>query len=191
MAVTVGLVADATAISAVLDPLRRNLLALLDAPDSATGLAQRLGISRQRVNYHLRTLEDAGLVELVEERPRRGAIERIVRRTADRLVVDPAALAAPPEADRQNRVGASAVIGGAADAIRGVVAAETAADADGKRLAAAAADVTIRVRSPAALHELLTDLAATLARHDAVDAGGLALRVTTLIWPSPPQEESS
>lgn len=191
MTATVGLVADASTIAAALDPLRRTLLALLDVPDSATGLAKRLGVSRQRINYHVRALEAAGLVELVEERARRGATERVVRRTADRLVVDPGALAHPPDADPRNRVGTMAVIGGAADAIRGVSAAAAAAGASRPRIATAATDATIRVRSPAALQSLLADLAATLARHDTgVDGEGLALRVSTLIWPSQPQEET-
>ena len=52
-------------------------------PASATEVAARLGESRQRVNYHVRALERGGLVELVEERARRGCTERVVRATAD------------------------------------------------------------------------------------------------------------
>ncbi|CAN5808270.1 helix-turn-helix domain-containing protein [soil metagenome] len=191
MTTAVGLLADASTIAAALDPLRRHMLALLDVPDSATGLAKRLGVSRQRVNYHVRALEAAGLVELVEERRRRGATERMVRRTADRLVVDPGALAsAPDDDDQRSRVGTMAVVGASADAIRGVTAAAAAADASGRRLVTAATATTIRVRSPAALRSLLADLAATLARHDTGGGGeGLALRVSTLVWPSPAQEK--
>src|SRR6266704_348815 len=61
-----------------LSPLRRKLLNRLREPSSATQLAAALGLPRQRVNYHLRTLEAAGLVELVELRQRRGCVERIV-----------------------------------------------------------------------------------------------------------------
>ncbi|MBW3604729.1 MAG: hypothetical protein KY460_07415, partial [Actinobacteria bacterium] len=71
----------------------------------------------------------------------------------------------------------------------GVTAAAAAADAHGLRLAAAAADATIRVSSPRALRALLADLAATLSRHDAGDSGGLALRITTLVWPPAPAQE--
>ena len=41
-----------------------------------TTVAGQLGIPRQKVNYHLRTLESHGLVVFVEERPRRGLTER-------------------------------------------------------------------------------------------------------------------
>ena len=65
------------------------MLELLREPLSATEVAARLGESRQRVNYHVRALERGGLVELVEERPRRGCTERVVRATADAVVVEP------------------------------------------------------------------------------------------------------
>ena len=58
--------------AAMLDPLRARILAALVEPGSASTLAADLGVSRQKVNYHLRALEEHGLVELVEERPRRG-----------------------------------------------------------------------------------------------------------------------
>ena len=45
------------------------LLAELAQPASASNtLAARLGLARQKVNYHLRALELHGLVELVAER---------------------------------------------------------------------------------------------------------------------------
>ena len=53
-----------------LDPVRSRLLAELAEPASATMLAGKLGLPRQNVNYHLRALEEHGLVELVEERGR-------------------------------------------------------------------------------------------------------------------------
>lgn len=76
-------------------PLRRQLLDRLREPASATQLAAELGLGRQRINYHLRALEQAGLVELVEERRRRGRVERILRvrsttsdeHAAERLIV--------------------------------------------------------------------------------------------------------
>ena len=51
-----------------------------------------MDLGRQRVNYHLRELEKAGLVHLVEERQRRGCVERILAARADAFVVDPAVM---------------------------------------------------------------------------------------------------
>lgn len=183
-----GLVADREGLAAVLDPFRRELLSLLSTPTSATRLAARLGTSRQRVNYHLRALEDAGLVELVEERPRRGSVERMLRRTVDRVVLDPTALETNDDspAGAGVRGGAMAVVAGAADAVRGVTAAARDADEEGRPLPTATLDGTVRLAHPRAMRDLLEDVAAVLARHDTGPGGGLVMRVTTLAWPEPP-----
>lgn len=63
----VSVIEDSAAAAATLDPVRARLLAeLAQGPASAAMLAARVGLPRQKVNYHLRTLEAHGLVELVE-----------------------------------------------------------------------------------------------------------------------------
>lgn len=84
---------DAATAAVALDPVRARLLALLREPGSATTLAAHLGLTRQKVNYHLRALEAHGLVELVEERRRGNMTERVLRATADAFVVSPQAWA--------------------------------------------------------------------------------------------------
>lgn len=89
----VRVLTDERGIGSLLSPLRRRLLSELErTPDSAAGLARRLGLPRQKLNYHLRELEHAGLVELLEERQRRGCIERALRVSARAFVIDPALL---------------------------------------------------------------------------------------------------
>lgn len=87
-----------------LEPLRARILAALATPGSASTLAAELGLPRQKVNYHLRLLEEHGLVELVEERPRRGLTERIVVASAAGYAVAPDVLgecrARPADLDR-------------------------------------------------------------------------------------------
>ena len=97
---SIGVLAGQQDLAAVLSPVRRQLLENLREPDSATGLARKLGIPRQKINYHLRQLERAGLVELEEERQRRGCLERRVRVTARAFVISPQfleGLAADPD----------------------------------------------------------------------------------------------
>ena len=68
----VTVIENAAAAEASLDPVRSRLLAELATPglgDDPRG--RRSGLPRQQVNYHLRTLERHGLVELVEERRKR------------------------------------------------------------------------------------------------------------------------
>jgi len=81
----------ATAVVA-LDPVRARLLTELVEPASATTLAARLDLPRQKVNYHLRALELHGLVELVGERRHGGITERLLQATAASYVVSPAAV---------------------------------------------------------------------------------------------------
>src|SRR5579862_5784543 len=90
----VAVIEDAAAAEVSLDPIRARMLAELAEPHTATTLAARLGLARQKVNYHVKTLEKHGLVELVEERRKGNMTERVVRASAAAYVISPAALAA-------------------------------------------------------------------------------------------------
>jgi DNA-binding transcriptional ArsR family regulator len=97
----IAVIEDAHTAEVSLHPVRARMLAELVGGDSATSLAAKLGLPRQRVNYHLRALEDCGLVELVEERRKRNMTERVMRATAASYVISPAALSAvAPDPDR-------------------------------------------------------------------------------------------
>src|SRR5262245_12800329 len=87
----------ASRAAAALSPFRLGLLKELQEPESASGLARRLGLPRQQLNYHLRELEAAGFIEMSEARQRRGCTERIMRLTS-RVSFPRADEAAPPEA---------------------------------------------------------------------------------------------
>ncbi len=90
----VAVIEDPAAAEVSLDPVRARLLAELVEPSSAATLAARVGLARQKVNYHLRELERHGLVELVEERRKGNMTERVMRATAASFVISPVALAA-------------------------------------------------------------------------------------------------
>ena len=79
----VAVIEDPAAAEVSLDPVRARLLAELARPASATMLAARVDLPRQKVNYHLRALEKHGLVELVEERHRQ--VGALVRPGGDRI----------------------------------------------------------------------------------------------------------
>src|SRR3954453_5628243 len=98
----VSVIEDPAAAEASLDPIRARLLAALAEPGSASTLAQRTGLTRQKANYHLRALEQHGLVELVEERRRGNCTERILQATAASYVISPPALSAvAPDPSRE------------------------------------------------------------------------------------------
>ena len=83
---------DPQAAASTLSPIRRDILGALAQPGSATTVGQALGIARQKVNYHLRALEEAGLVEHVEDRRKGNCTERIVRATATHYLIAPSVL---------------------------------------------------------------------------------------------------
>jgi len=86
---------DPAAVEAALDPIRAAILGSLTEPGSATTVAAAVGLTRQKVNYHLRALEARGLVEPAETRAWGGITERFVRRSARQLVVSPDVLQRP------------------------------------------------------------------------------------------------
>lgn len=170
---SVQLIADPDRVVETLSAARRRILAALDEPDSATGLARRLGTTRQSVNYHLRSLEDAGLVELHEEKPRRGLTERVMRRSSDVILVDPTAFDTTG-LSTGDVVGLNGVVSLARDLIARAAEVSTRAGERGQRVAAASLHTEIRLASPSDLNEMLTEIAAIIARHD---SGGSGLRV--------------
>jgi DNA-binding transcriptional ArsR family regulator len=97
----IEVIEDPRAAEVALHPVRSRLLAELAEGGTASGIAAKLGLTRQKANYHLRALEANGLVELVEERRNRNTTERVMRATASSYVISPAALpAVAPDPDR-------------------------------------------------------------------------------------------
>lgn len=150
-------------VKAALSPIRRQLLTLLGEPASAAELARRTGIARQKLNYHLRVLEEAGLVELVETRQRRGCVERVLRATADELVVDPRILAPGERLRSRDRYAAEHLVGAAADVVRTVSRLQAGADAAQKRLLTFTVEADITFGAPADVHAFTDALAAAVA----------------------------
>src|SRR5262245_42315275 len=90
--VEVEVIGDPATATVALDPVRSRILSELSEPASAATLATRLGIARQKVNYHLRALETHGLAKVAEQRQWGGLTERLLVATAASYVVSPSAL---------------------------------------------------------------------------------------------------
>lgn len=179
-----------------LAPFRRELLERLREPASATELAGELGLSRQRVNYHLKALEEAGLVVLVDERPRRGFTERILKATADRFVVDPAVVTPAQVTDAVEAVdrhAAAHLVGVAADTVREVTRMQAAADRRQERLLTFTVEAEVAFARPADLEaftEALADAVATTAARFHTP-GGRRYRLVAAAHPAPAPEEDA
>jgi DNA-binding transcriptional ArsR family regulator len=145
----VEVIEDPAAAASALDPVRTRLLAELVEPGSAAALAARVGLARQKVNYHLRALESHGLVEVAEERRRGGITERVLRATAASYVVSPAALgeAAVDPAQAADRFSARYLVALAGRLVREVGRLSRLADAAGRRMPTLSIDTEIGFRS--------------------------------------------
>ena len=191
----VEVIADSAAAVSALDPIRSRLLAELTEPASAAALASRVGIARQKVNYHLRALEDHQLVTEAGERRWGGLKERLLVATAASYVVSPGALG-PVAADpgRSNdRLSASYLISLAARVVREVGEMWAVAREKNQRLATLSIDAAIQFRSPADragfTQELSQAVASLVARyHDESDPRGRSYRSVVAAYPKPKED---
>ncbi len=189
----VAVIEDPAVAVVSLDPMRARLLAELAEPASATALAERVGLTRQKVNYHLRELERRGLVELVEERRKGNVTERVLRATAASYVISPAALAAvaPDPGRAPDRLSARWLLALAAQLVRDVGALVTGAARANKPVATFAIEGEVRFASAADraafAEELTRAVTALVGRyHDERAARGRTHRVVVAIHPAVP-----
>jgi DNA-binding transcriptional ArsR family regulator len=187
----VAVIDDPAAAEASLDPIRARLLAALAEPGSASTLAARTGLTRQKINYHLRALERHGLVELVAEHRRGNCIERVLRATAASYVISPAALpaVAPDPGRAPDQLSARWLLSLAARLVREVGELISGARAAGQPVATFAIDSEIRFGSAAdrsafarELSRTVNDLAARY--HRAGTPGGREHRLVVALHPS-------
>src|SRR5689334_2597780 len=158
----VAVIEDPAAAEVSLDPIRSRLLAELAEPGSATMLAGKLGLPRQKVNYHLRTLEQHGLIHLVEERRKGNVTERMMQATAASYIISPNAMAAvaPDPSRAPDRLSARWLLALAGRLVRDVGTLITGATQAKQRVATFALDGEIRFATPddrAAFATELTD----------------------------------
>src|SRR5258708_3361389 len=142
---------DPAAAMVALDPVGSRLLSQLAEPASAATLAARLGIARQKINYHLHALETHGLVRVSEKRKWGGLTERLLVATAASYVVSPGAMgpvAADPDRSA-DRLSASYLIALAARIVRELGALLGRARQIEKRLPTLSIDAVIRFRAAA------------------------------------------
>jgi DNA-binding transcriptional ArsR family regulator len=187
----VAILRDSGATVSALSPLRREILRALSQPGSATTVGESLGLPRQKVNYHLRALEDAGLVEHVEDRRKGNCTERIVRATATHYLIAPSVLgplAASPAktADRFSSDHLAAVAGRTLSELAEL---RPRADAAGKRLPTLSLETAVRFASPAGQAEFVERLSNAVAHlvaeyHDASAGEGRWFRLTVGAHPA-------
>jgi DNA-binding transcriptional ArsR family regulator len=186
----VAVIDDPAAAEVSLDPVRARLLAELAEPASASALAAKLGLARQKVNYHLHALERHGLVELVEERRKGNMIERVMRATASSYVISPTTFAAfAPDPDRApDQLSALWILALAARLVREVGELIARARRAHRPLATFGIDAEVRFASASDRARFAAELSDTIDAlvsryHDGVAAGGRRHRLIVALHP--------
>jgi DNA-binding transcriptional ArsR family regulator len=183
-------------------PLRLKILAALLEPDSATGVARRMKLPRQTVNYHVRELARARFLARAGRRRRRHLFEQYYVATARGYVLSPellGKLAADP-AQVTDTFSAKYLLGLASKLQAELARSAELATAAGKRLATLSINTELRFTSPdqraAFTAELQRAIVEVAGRHsspftkvDGSAAEGRPFRLVVACYPIPPAKE--
>jgi DNA-binding transcriptional ArsR family regulator len=193
-------VSDLTRAAALLDPLRLRILEALGEPDSAAGLARRLRLPRQKVNYHVRELARARFLERAGQRRRRNMTERLYRATAQGYSLSPELLGrlGLPREKAENAFSAAALFGLMALGQAELSRASREAAAQNRRLATLSLQSEVRFDSAEQrarfAEELRRAIMEVVARHsspnimaDGSAGAGRPYRVVAGCYPIPPK----
>jgi DNA-binding transcriptional ArsR family regulator len=190
---SLDIIDDPARARTALQPIRLRLLHLLERPQSAPQLAKAIGMPRQRVLYHLRTLEAQQLVEAQEHGRVGRRVDRSYVRTATSYAIAPKTLggvAIDPRtvADAFSSTYLSAVAG---RALNDLAALGRAAAARGKRVPTLTLETDVRFATPADQRRFADELTAALttlaAKYHQPDAAqGRTFRVFACGYPAVP-----
>ena len=182
---------SADAAAAVLDETRVAILAALREPGSAASVAAKLAAPRQRIGYHVRALERAGLVVPVTERTHGGLVERLVQASAAGYVVAPQALGplAPDATTIADRFSTGYQLAVASRIIHDLTDLRARAERARKTVPTLTLDTRVRVASAEAQQAFATDLATAVARviekhHDDRTPGGRTFACAVTVHPN-------
>src|SRR6202795_2893350 len=183
-------------------PLRLKILAALVEPDSATGVARRMKLPRQTVNYHVRELARARLLARAGRRRRRHLFEQCYVATARGYVLSPellGKLAADP-AQVADTLSAKYLLGLASKLQSELARSVELATAAGKRLATLSINTELRFTSPEqratftqelqrAIVEVATRHSSPFTMADGSAGGGRPFRLVVGCYPIPPAKD--
>jgi DNA-binding transcriptional ArsR family regulator len=198
-ATSVGLLRLPTQAAVLLHhPLRLKILAALLEPDSATGVARRMKLPRQTVNYHVRELARARLLSRAGRRRRRQLYEQCYVATARGYALSPqllGKLAADPS-QVADAFSAAYLIGLACKMQSELGHVSDLAARAGKRLATLSVNTELRFTSPeqrakftqelqSAIVDVVSRFSSPFHNSDASPAEGRPFRLVLGCYPIP------
>jgi biotin operon repressor len=198
-------VRDRTRVGALVEhPLRLAILQAAASPRSATEIAAGLGLSRQRVNYHMGRLRRAGFLVPADRRRRRGLVEQRYAATARAYVVDPGVLGPVRVRPEQiaDRLSAEYLVALATQIQSDVGQVMGEAAAEGKRVATLSISTELRFLNPAqrarfaealerAVKRIVGRLSAPASTANGEPAAGRLFRLVIGCYPPPASRPGS
>jgi len=191
----------APSAAAILDPLRRRILEALARPDSAAGVARRLRLPRQRLNYHVRELARAGLLRRAGRRRKRNMTEQCYVATARGYVLSPELLGRLGADPRrvEDTLSAAYLLALAGQLQSELGRASREAAAQGKRLTTLSMNSEFRFESAeqraafaralqAAIVDVIGRFSSPARRGDRTTGAGRPYRLVLGCYPVPPRE---
>jgi biotin operon repressor len=130
-------------------PLRASILARARSPISASDLARSLGQPRQRLNYHVRQLAQAGFLVPVAQQKKRNMLEQQYVASAQAYVLAPAVLSevAPEPAEAPDSASAAHLVALCSRAQTEIADVMAAAGAAGVRVRTVSLEAELRFES--------------------------------------------
>ncbi len=200
-AAPIHVIQDAARASAILHPLRLRIVEALRQPDSATGIARRLRLPRQRVNYHVRELARAGYLRRAGQRRVRSMIERRYVATARAYALAPGLLGAL-SAERgkiEDTFSLAYLFALTAQVQSDLARVQELAERQGKRVSTLSIATKLRFESPEqraaftrALQDAIVDVVGKFAspdrRADGSKGDGRPYRLVLGCYPVPPKK---
>jgi len=193
------LLSSTASAAAVLHPLRQRILESLAEPDSAAGVARRLRLPRQRLNYHVRELARAGLLRRAGRRRKRNMYEQCYVATARGYALSPELLGRLGADPRrvEDTFSAAYLLALAAQLQAELGRASREATAQGKRLTTLSMNSEFRFESAgqraefaraleAAVVDVIGRFASPAQRADGAAGAGRPYRLVVGCYPVPP-----
>jgi DNA-binding transcriptional ArsR family regulator len=175
---------DAETLELLADPIRVEMVERLLDPASVTELAEAMDVPRTRLYHHVRLLEEAGMIRVVQTRQRGAIPEKIYQVTAKTYRPSEKFLAEASPGEFGAAIVGSLLAWTRADVVRSV--------ADGRITFGKAAEHARRaimtrhvvVLSEQRRHQFITDMSALLDRYADDDPDGEPVAATILVYPS-------
>lgn len=175
---------DAETFEMLVDPIRVEMIERLFDPASVTELAEAMNVPRTRLYHHVRLLEQAGMIRVVQTR-RRGAIpEKIYQAAAKTYTPSQRFLAESPPGQFAAAIVDSLLSWTRADILRSVAEGRVRFGEGAERGKRAVMLRHLVTLSPQRRDQFMSELSELVNRYRQDDPDGEPLAATILVYPS-------